>query len=152
MTEHADNWVEVELITVDNQGNRTVRQLKDLTESFAINKAAERILLDIFETAKEEVLKELPGRKVKANIWSTKDGNHYKVEVKGKNFTRVYHLAKDKTVYYYGGVDVKGFYVYIRVEAVYSPAMKTTFYNVIVDNNTVKATAEELNKMLKNEE
>jgi hypothetical protein len=152
MTEQADNWVEMELVTVDSSGKTIVRQIKDLTLNSALNKAAERILLDIFEAAKEDVLRELPKPRIKADIWNTRDGNYFKVEVKGKNFTRVYHIQKERSVYYYGNLDIKGFYVYIRVEAVYSPQLRTTFYRVIVDNNMVKATAEDLSKMLKGEQ
>jgi hypothetical protein len=146
--QQANDWVEMELVTIDQYGNRIVRQLKDLTQSGVLNKAAERILLESFEAAKEDVLRELPKPRIKAEIWNTKDGNHFKVEVKGRSFTRVYHIPKDKAIYYYGSFDVKGFYVYIRVEAVYSPRLRTTFYRVVIDNNTVKATAEDLSKMM----
>jgi Holliday junction resolvase len=152
MTEGANAWIEMELATLYPSGARVVRQLKDLTEKGVLNKAAERILLDSFEAAKEDVLRELPKPRVKADIWNTKSGNYFTVEVKGRNFTRVYHIPKERAIYYYGSFEIKGFYVYIRVEAVYSPALRTTFYRIALDNNMVKATAEDLSKMLEGEE
>jgi len=149
--ESTGGWVEVELVTVSSSGESVVRQLKDLTLTFALNKAAEHILMDAFEAVKEEVLKELPKPRLKALIWGA-TGNYFKVEVKGNNFTKVYHIPKEKAVYYYGGFEVKGFYIYIRIEAVYSPALRTTFYKVILDDNTVKAVGDELFKLLRGEQ
>jgi len=147
--EEASGWVEVELVTVSSGGERVVRQLKDLTLTFALNKAAEHILLDTFEAVKDEVLQELPRPRLKATIWGAKTGDYFKVEVKGNNFTKVYHVPKEKAVYYFGGFEIKGFYVYVRIEAVYVPSLRTTFYEVIVDDNTVKAVGEDLYRMLK---
>jgi len=147
-----EGWIELELTTVSSSGERVVRQLKDLTLTFALNKAAESILLDAFEAVKEEVLRELPRPRLKALIWGAKTGNYFKVEVKGNSFTRVYHIPKEKAVYYYGGFEIKGFYVYVRIEAVYAPSLRAAFYEVIIDDNTVKAVAEDLYKMMKGEE
>jgi hypothetical protein len=145
-------WVEVELVTVDQNGERKTRLIKDLVLSFALNKAAEYILLDTFETVKEEVLRELPKPRFKALIFGAKNGNYFKVEVRGNNFTKVYHIPKERAVYYFGGFDIKGFYVYVRIEAVYAPAIRTTFYEVIIDDDAVKAVGEDLYKMLKGEQ
>jgi hypothetical protein len=147
----SEGWIEVELVTVDQYGERKTRLIRDLALSFALNKAAEQILLETFEAAKDEVLQELPKPRIRALIWGAKSGDYFKVEVKGKNFTKVYHIPKHMSTYYYGGFEVKGFYVYVRLEAVYSPVLKATFYEVIIDDNTVKATAEDLYKMLKGE-
>jgi hypothetical protein len=143
------DWVEVELVTVSQDGERLVRQIKDLTLSFAMNQAASHILMDIFEAVKDEVLQELPRPRIRATIYGTKTGNVFKVEVKGNNFTKVYHIPKEKAVYYFGGFDIKGFYVYVRIEAVYVPSIRTTFYEVIVDDNTVRVVGEDLYRMLK---
>ena len=148
----ASDWVEMELVTVSSNGERVVRRLKDLTLTFALNKAAEHILMDTFEAVKDEVLKELPKPRLKALIWGAKTGNYFKVEVKGNSFTRVYHIPKEKAVYYYGGFEIKGFYVYVRIEAVYAPSLRATFYEVILDDNTVKAVGEDLFKLLKGEQ
>jgi hypothetical protein len=146
------NWVEVELVTVNQHGERKTRIIKDLTLTFALNNAAKHILMEIFEVIKDEVLHELPRPRIRAAIYGAKSGDYFKVEVKGVNFTKVYHIPKERAAYYFGGFDVKGFYVYVRIEAVYSPALKATFYEVIIDDNTVKAVGEDLYKMLKGEQ
>jgi hypothetical protein len=148
----SEGWIEVELTTVSSSGERITRQVKDLTLTFALNKAAEHILMDTFEAVKEEVLRELPRPRIRALIWGAKTGSYFRVEVKGNNFTRVYHIPNERAVYYYGGFEIKGFYVYVRIEAVYSPSIRATFYEVILDDNTVKAVGEDLFKMLKGEE
>jgi hypothetical protein len=148
----ASEWVELELVTIDQYGERKTRVIKDLTLTFALNNAAKHILMDTFEAVKDEVLHELPRPRVRATIWGAKSGDYFKVEVKGKYFTKVYHIPKGRAAYYFGGFDFKGFYVYVRVEAVYSPDLKTTFYEVIIDENAAKAVGEDLYKMLKGEQ
>jgi hypothetical protein len=150
-TPEANEWVEVELVTVNQNGERQTRLIKDLTLTFALNQAASYIIDDIFEAVKEEVLHELPRPRLKAMIFGAKSDSVFKVEVKGNNFTKVYHIPKERAVYYYGGFEIKGFYVYVRIEAVYAPAIRATFYEVILDDNTVKAVGEDLYKMLKGE-
>jgi len=147
-----EGWIELELTAVSNNGEKVVRQIKDLTLTFALNKAAEHILMDTFEAVKEEVLRELPKPRMKAMIWGAKTGDYFKVEVKGNNFTKVYHVPKEKAVYYFGGFEIKGFYVYVRIEAVYVPSLRTAFYEVIIDDNVVKTIAEDLYKMMKGEQ
>jgi len=108
--------------------------------------------MDTFESVKDEVLQELPRPRIKSVIWGAKSGDYFKIEVKGNSFTRVYHVPKERATYYYGGFEIKGFYVYVRIEAVYSPLHRATFYEVIADDNTVKVVAEDLYKMLKGEQ
>jgi hypothetical protein len=144
--------VELELVTINSYGEKVVRQIRDLTLTFTLNQAAAYMINDIFETVRDEVLAELPRPRIRGIIYGAKSGDHFRVEVKGNLFTKVYHIPKERAVYYYGGFEVKGFYVYIRLEAVYSPIHRTTFYELIADDNTVKAIAEDLHKMLKGEQ
>jgi len=148
----AEEWIEVELTTVSSNGERRTRTIKDLSLSFALNAAASYMIEDIFEAVRDEVLGELPKPRVRATIYEAKGENTFKVEVKGRNFTRVYYIPKDRATYFYGGFDVKGFYVYIPVKAVYSPIHKTLFYEVVKNEAVIKAMGENLYKMMKGEE
>jgi hypothetical protein len=148
----AEEWTEVELTTVNQNGEKRTRTIKDLSLTFALNQAAAHMIEDIFEAVRDEALEELPKPRVRATIYEAKGEDVFKVEVKGRNFTRVYHIPKDRATYFYGGFDVKGFYVYIPIRAVYSPIHKTLFYEIVKNEATIRAMGENLYKMIKGEE
>jgi len=63
-------WIELELTTVNQYGEKVVRQLRDLSLlTFALNQAATHILMDTFEAVKEEVLAELPRPRIRGVIF-----------------------------------------------------------------------------------
>ena len=148
MSEEAGDWYQIELVTVDKNGDRKVRRIKAQTYQFALKEAAEYIYFDIAEAVKTDVLAELPYPRFKAHVYATKAGDLFTVEVKGKYFTKVLHIKKTKAVYYFGGVTIYGFNIYIPIEAVYHKKEKVTYYEVVRSNPEINEIAKDLESMM----
>jgi len=143
---------EIELTTVNSYGEREVRTIRGLTSNYALMEVAEQIYFDIAEEIKHDLLAELPYPRFKATIFGAKDGDVFIVEVRGKHFTRVLHIRKTRATYYFGGMEVEGFNIYIPAEAVYSRREKVTYYEIIKTREAVEAIKKDLEAMLEGEE
>jgi hypothetical protein len=143
---------EIELVSVNSYGEREVKVIQAQTYGYALKEVAEQIYFDIMEEIKHEVLAELPYPRFKATIFGAKGGDVFIVEMRGKHFTKVYYIKKTRATYYYGGVVIYGFNIYIPVEAVYSRREKVTYYEVIRSNPEIEAIAKDLEHLMEEEQ
>ena len=143
---------EIELTTVNSYGEREVRRIQAFTLGYALKEVAEQIYFDIVEEIKHDVLSELPYPRFKAQIFGAKGGDVFIIEIRGKHFTKVLHIRKTKAVYYFGGMVIEGFNIYIPVEAVYVRREKVTYYEVVRSNPEIEAIAKDLEALLEEEQ
>jgi len=143
---------EIELTIVNQYGEREVRTIRAYTFDYALKEVADEIFNDVVEEVKHDLLAELPYPRFKATIFGAKDGDVFIVEVRGKHFTRVLHIRKTRATYYFGGMEVEGFNIYIPAEAVYSRREKVTYYEIIKTREAVEAIKKDLEAMLEGEE
>jgi len=115
---------EIELVSVNEYGEREVRIIRAQTYGYALKEAAEYIYLDIADEIKHDVLAETPYPRFRATIFGAKGGDYFTIEIRGKHFTKVLYIKKTRAVYYFGGISIAGFDIYIPVEAVYSKREK----------------------------
>ena len=152
MSGETSDWHQIELVTVDQSGDRKVRRIRAQTQGYALKEAAEYIYFDIAEAIKNDVLAELPYPRFKATIYGAKGGDLFTVEVRGKYFTRVLYIKKTKAVYYFGGVTIHGFNIYLPIEAVYNKREKVTYYEVVKSNPEIEAIAKDLQTLMEEEQ
>jgi hypothetical protein len=148
MSGETGDWYQLELVTVDQNGDRKTRRIKAQTQGYALKEAAEYIYFDIAEAIKNDVLAELPYPRFKAHVYGGKGGDVFTVEVKGKYFTKVIHVKKTKAIYYFGGVTIYGFNIYIPIEAVYHKREKVTYYEVVRSNPEINEIAKDLENLM----
>jgi hypothetical protein len=143
---------EIELTTVNSYGEREVRTIQGLTFNYVLKEVADEIFNGVVEEIKHDLLAELPYPRFKASIFGVRDGDVFIVEVRGKQFTKVLYIKKTKAVYYFGGMMVEGFNIYIPAEAVYSRREKVTYYEIIKSKEAVEAIAKDLEALMEGEE
>jgi hypothetical protein len=143
---------EIELVSINSYGEREVRTIRGLTFNYALKEVAEQIYFDIAEEIKHDLLSELPYPRFKATIFGAKDGDVFIVEVRGKHFTKVLYIKKTKAVYYFGGMMIEGFNIYIPIEAVYHKREKVTYYEVVRSNPEIETIAKDLEVLLEEEQ
>jgi hypothetical protein len=139
---------EIELVSVNSYGEREVRTIQAHTFAYALKEVAEQIYFDIVEEIKHDLLAELPYPRFRAHIFGAKAGDAFTVEVRGKHFTKVLHIKKTKAVYYFGGMVIDGFNIYIRAEAVYSRRDKVTYYEIVRSNPEIEAIAKDIETLM----
>jgi stress-induced morphogen len=145
---------EFELVSIDQYGNRTVKRIWSVTYNFALKEAASEIYFDIAEEILRDLLAELPYPRFKARIYDTK-GDVYKIEIKGRYFTKVLHVKKHRAIYYFGGMEIEssgGYPIFIPAEAVYHRRDKITYYEIAKNNISIDTIKEELEKLLQGEQ
>jgi len=145
---------EFELVSVDRRGEREEIRIWSITFGYALKQVAEEIYYQIAEEVLGDLLAELPYPRFKAKVYDTK-GDVYKIEIRGKHFTRVLHVKKHRAVYYFGGMEIKssdGYTIYIPVEAVYHKGEKVTYYEITGNKISIDTLREELEKALLGEQ
>ena len=148
MSGETSDWHQIELVTVDQSGDRKVRRIRAQTPAYALKEVAEYIYFDIADAVKQDVLAELPYPRFKARVYATKGGDLFTIEVKGKYFTKVLHIKKTKAIYYFGGITIYGFNIYLPIEAVYNKREKVTYYEVVRNNTEIEAIAKDLEALM----
>jgi hypothetical protein len=143
---------EIELTTVNSYGEREVRRIEGLTFKYALKEVAEQIYHDVAEEIKHDVLAELPYPRFKATIFGAKGGDVFVIEVRMKHFTKVLHVKKTRAVYYFGGMAIEGFNIYIPIEAVYHKRERVTYYEVVRSNQEIEAIAKDLEALMEEEQ
>jgi hypothetical protein len=143
---------EIELVSVNEYGDREVKVFQAYTLGYALKQVAEEIYFDIVEEIKHDVLSELPYPRFKAQIFGAKGGDVFIIEVRMKHFTKVLHVKKTRAVYYFGGVVIEGFNIYIPIEAVYHKRERVTYYEVVRSNPEIEAIAKDLEFLMGEEQ
>jgi hypothetical protein len=143
---------EIELVTIDQYGDREVKRIHSYTFDYALKEVAEEIYYGIVEAVKQDLLAELPYPRFKGSIFGAKGGDVFVIEIKGKYFTKVLHIRKTRAVYYFGGMVVEGFNIYIPVEAVYHKREKVTYYEVVKSNPAVEGIKKDLEALMEEEQ
>jgi hypothetical protein len=143
---------EIELVSVNSYGEREVKVISSFTLGYALKEVAEELYFDIADEIKQDLLAELPYPRFKASIFGAKGGDVYIIEVRGKHFTKVLHVKKTRAVYYFGGMMIEGFNIYIPAEAVYHKRERVTYYEIVKNSQAIEAIAQDLQKMMEEEQ
>jgi hypothetical protein len=143
---------EIELVSIDKYGSREVRRIQAHTFNIALAEAADEIFHDLVEEIKPDLLAELPYPRFKAMIFGARDGDVYTIEVRMKHFTKVLHVKKTRAIYYFGGMVVEGFNIYIPVEAVYHKRERVTYYEVIKTKEAVESIKKDLEFLMEEDQ
>jgi hypothetical protein len=139
---------EIEVVSVNSYGEREVKVFQAQTYGYALKEVAEELYFDIAEEVKHDVLAETPYPRFKASIFGAKGGDYFTIEIRGRHFTKVLYIKKTRAIYYFGGIVIEGFNIYIPVEAVYSKREKVTYYEVVRSNPAIEEIAKDLEELL----
>ncbi len=142
---------EIELVSINQYGEREVKVISSYTYGYALKEVAEELYFDIAEEIKQDLLAETPYPRFKARLFGVKAGDIFTVEIRGKHFTKVLYLKKTRTIYYFGGIEILGFNIYIPIEAVYSKRERVTYYDIIRNSTAIEEIARDLEELLEGE-
>ena len=143
---------EIEVVVVNRYGDREVRTVSEITYNLALKEVARQIYYDIADEIAKDVLEDLPRPHFWAYIYDLKTERAYKVEIRKKHLTEVLTIPKTKAIYYFGGMEVIGFNVFIPVEALYARKLQITYYHVVRSPTAIDAIRQDLEKLLEGEE
>ena len=143
---------EIEVVVVNRYGDREVRTVSEMTYNLALKEVARQIYYDIADEIVKDVLDDLPRPHFWAYIYDLKTERAYKVEIRKKHLTEVLTIPKTKAIYYFGGMEVIGFGVFIPVEALYARKLQITYYHVVRSPTAIDAIRQDLEKLLEGEE
>jgi hypothetical protein len=142
---------EMELVSIDQYGEREVKRIWNLTYGFALKEAAKEIYYDIAYEILEDVLEDLPKPHIWANIYDLKAEKAYRVETRKKHIVEVLTIPKHRAVYYFGGMEILGVGIYIPIEALYIRRTGITYYHIVRSPIAIETIREDLEQLMKGE-
>jgi hypothetical protein len=144
---------EIELVSIDFRGRREVKVFKDNLYYFALESVANYLLDEIIDIVKDELLEELPysDLQVEAIIRGIRGKMYFEIEVKGNKWVQFHIIKRTDATYFMGGVEIGGFDIYVRAEAVFDKRTGVLYYEIIRTRENVRAIEEDIRRLLESE-